>query len=143
VADHLVDGPSAHQRNIAAPAVIAWKAETVRVDRPARVAQKVVVKEVERFDVEYFLKAHHVRIGMSENRRRQASIGQVQCSSLQSIVLGRVVVPGAIKPRTSHRVTEAKVLDVESCDAHASQMGGSVLFPRVVIKKEIFSAPLL
>ncbi len=77
MADHLIDGPSAHQCNIAPGPIIACKAETVGVGVCARVAQKVVVKEVERLDVEHFLKAHHVGVGMGENRCGQASIGQV------------------------------------------------------------------
>lgn len=69
-------------------------------------------------EVEHFLKANHVGIGAGENRSCQAPISQVQGSGLQPAVLRHVVVPGTIKPRMPLGVSEAKVLDVESCDAH-------------------------
>lgn len=124
VADHLFNGPFAHQRNIAPGAIIAGEAKTVRVYGPAGMAQEMIMKEVQRLAIEHFLKAYDVGVSMGENGRRQAPVSQIQRGSLQPLVLRHVAVPGPVEPGMSHGMSETKVLHVESYDAHVSESGG-------------------
>jgi hypothetical protein len=119
MAEHFGDLPSAHQGHVPTATIIPRKAKTVCIPGAAvNMAEKVVMKEVKRFKVEYLLQANHIGIGMGENCRSQPTVSEVQCSCLRTAVLRHVLIASAIKARTASRTAKSKILNVECCDAH-------------------------
>jgi hypothetical protein len=81
-------------------------------------AEKMVMKEVKRFEVEDLLEANHIGTGMGKNCRSQPPVGEVQSSCMWTAVLRHVLIAGAIKARVACRMAKSKILNVESRNAH-------------------------
>jgi len=115
---HIFKLSATQHSKVTPAAVIAGKTGAIRIGICARMTHQVVVKEIQRREIEHFLQADHIRISRSQDRSGKPSICQIERDGVWCVIFSNIIVARTIKPHTTLAATQAQVLDVESDNPH-------------------------
>ena len=90
----------------------------MRISTRTRMAQQVVMIEIQRGEIEHFLQTDQIRIRLCKHGTGKPSIRKVECGRVWRAVFRHIIVTRAIEPRVTCRVAQAQVLHVEGDDPH-------------------------